>query len=112
VAAHAVDDLSIRMAIEAGVDSIEHGYHASDSSLKLMAEKKIFLVPTEASETDPLDQAVMKTLDLSPEEQQQHQERKKGYRDQWHRRLQGGRVRGSNRGGMRQLLPPTRADEG
>src|SRR5207247_1919713 len=37
VAAHAVTDQSIREAAEAGVDSIEHGYLASDSSLKLMA---------------------------------------------------------------------------
>ena len=47
VAAHAVSDESIRLAVEAGVDSIEHGYRASPATLKLMAEKKVALVPTD-----------------------------------------------------------------
>jgi imidazolonepropionase-like amidohydrolase len=46
VAAHAISDLAMRVAAEAGVDSIEHGYAVSDDVLKLMTEKKIFLVPT------------------------------------------------------------------
>ena len=47
VAAHAVEDAAVRMAIDAGVDSIEHAYKVSDESLKLMAEKHIVLVPTD-----------------------------------------------------------------
>jgi imidazolonepropionase-like amidohydrolase len=47
VAAHATDDMSARIAAEAGVDSIEHGYVISDDVLKIMAEKKIYLVPTD-----------------------------------------------------------------
>lgn len=47
VAAHAVSDQAVRIAAAAGVDSIEHGYRASDEALKLMAENKIFLVPTD-----------------------------------------------------------------
>ena len=47
VAAHATGDISIRIAVEAGVDSIEHAYNISDDLLKLMAEKRIFLVPTD-----------------------------------------------------------------
>lgn len=49
VAVHAMTDRSARMAIDAGVDSIEHGWFLSDELLKIMAEKNIFLVPTDAS---------------------------------------------------------------
>jgi imidazolonepropionase-like amidohydrolase len=47
VAAHAIGDLATRVAAEAGVDSIEHGYTIPDDVLKIMAEKKIYLVPTD-----------------------------------------------------------------
>lgn len=47
VAAHALTDRAVRMAVEAGVDSIEHGYEASDTTLRLMAKRKVFLVPTD-----------------------------------------------------------------
>jgi imidazolonepropionase-like amidohydrolase len=47
VAAHAVYEASVRAAVEAGVDSIEHGYTVSDETLKLMAEKGTVLVPTD-----------------------------------------------------------------
>jgi imidazolonepropionase-like amidohydrolase len=55
VAAHAVSDQACRIAAEAGVDSIEHGYLVSEETLKLMAEKKIFLVPTDAPVESYLD---------------------------------------------------------
>jgi imidazolonepropionase-like amidohydrolase len=47
VAAHAIGDQATRIAAEAGVDSIEHAYIVPDDVLKMMAEKKIFLVPTD-----------------------------------------------------------------
>jgi len=46
VAAHAMSDQSVRLALDAGVDSVEHGLFASDETLKLMAARKVFLVPT------------------------------------------------------------------
>ena len=49
VAAHATSDASIREAIEAGVTSIEHAYEVSDDSLRLMAAKGVWLVPTDPS---------------------------------------------------------------
>ncbi|HEY3930405.1 MAG TPA: amidohydrolase family protein [Candidatus Koribacter sp.] len=49
VAAHATDDRAMQVAIDAGVDSIEHGYVASDATLKEMAAKHIFLVPTDTT---------------------------------------------------------------
>jgi imidazolonepropionase-like amidohydrolase len=47
VAAHATSETATALAAEAGVDSIEHGYSISDATLKVMADKKIFLVPTD-----------------------------------------------------------------
>ena len=47
VAAHAIGDLATRVAAEAGVDSIEHAYTIPDDVLKVMAQKKIYLVPTD-----------------------------------------------------------------
>lgn len=47
VAAHAIGDEATRIAAQAGVDSIEHAYTVPDDVLRLMAEKKIYLVPTD-----------------------------------------------------------------
>jgi len=47
VAAHAIGNLATRVAAEAGVDSIEHGYTIPDDVLQMMVEKKIYLVPTD-----------------------------------------------------------------
>jgi imidazolonepropionase-like amidohydrolase len=47
VAAHATSEAATALAADAGVDSIEHAYKISDGTLKLMAAKKIFLVPTD-----------------------------------------------------------------
>ncbi len=46
VAAHCHGDAAARMAIEAGVDSIEHGTFLSEDTLKLMKAKGVYLVPT------------------------------------------------------------------
>ncbi|HKQ99947.1 MAG TPA: amidohydrolase family protein [Pyrinomonadaceae bacterium] len=67
VAAHATDDTSARIAAEAGVDSIEHAYVISDDVLKIMAEKKIYLVPTDGPVETYLD-IFVKPRNPSPEE--------------------------------------------
>ena len=46
VAAHCHGDAAARLAIEAGVDSIEHGSFLTDDTLKLMKAKGVYLVPT------------------------------------------------------------------
>jgi len=46
VAAHASSDDAIRMAVLAGVDSIEHGYGASEATFRLMLERHTAYVPT------------------------------------------------------------------
>jgi imidazolonepropionase-like amidohydrolase len=46
VAAHCHGDEAAKMAIAAGVDSIEHGTFLKDDTLKQMKDKGIYLVPT------------------------------------------------------------------
>jgi len=46
VAAHAHGDLAAKLAVEAGVDSIEHGSFLTEATLKLMKQKGVYLVPT------------------------------------------------------------------
>ncbi|MFP2924294.1 amidohydrolase family protein [Pyxidicoccus sp. 3LG] len=46
VAVHTTKDESIRAAVEAGVDSIEHAYSLPDDVLAPMVRKRIFMVPT------------------------------------------------------------------
>ena len=47
VAADAIGDEATRIAASASVDSIEHAYTVPDDTLKVMAQKHIFLVPTD-----------------------------------------------------------------
>jgi imidazolonepropionase-like amidohydrolase len=47
VAAHATTDQATRIAADAGVNSIEHGYSLPDDVIKTMKEKGIVLVPTD-----------------------------------------------------------------
>ena len=49
VTAHAISNQSAWDAIQANVDGIEHGFVVADSTLQVMAKKKVFLVPTENS---------------------------------------------------------------
>jgi len=46
VAAHCHGDQAAKMAIQAGVDSIEHGTFLKDDTLKMMKDKGVYLVPT------------------------------------------------------------------
>jgi imidazolonepropionase-like amidohydrolase len=47
VTAHATSDEAVWRAATAGVDGIEHAYQVADSTLALMKQKGIFLVPTD-----------------------------------------------------------------
>lgn len=47
VTAHATFDKSVRQAVLAGVNGIEHGYNISDSTLELMKKRNVYLVPTD-----------------------------------------------------------------
>jgi imidazolonepropionase-like amidohydrolase len=46
VAAHCHGDAAAKIAIAAGVDSIEHGSFLQDDTLRLMKQKGVYLVPT------------------------------------------------------------------
>jgi imidazolonepropionase-like amidohydrolase len=46
VAAHSHGDLAAKLAIDAGVDSIEHGSFLTEATLRLMKQKGVYLVPT------------------------------------------------------------------
>jgi len=46
IMAHASSDQAVKMAVEAGADSLEHGYFVSQSTLEIMAGKGIPWIPT------------------------------------------------------------------
>jgi imidazolonepropionase-like amidohydrolase len=73
VAAHAIGNLATRIAAEAGVDSIEHGYTIPDDVLKLMAQKKIYLVPTDYP-AEFYVSAFGRPANMTPEEFKQQEE--------------------------------------
>ncbi len=54
VTAHATNNQAVWEAIQAGIDGIEHGSEIADTTMQLMAQKQIFLVPTDHSYEDYL----------------------------------------------------------
>jgi imidazolonepropionase-like amidohydrolase len=68
VAAHASDKTGIQTAIDAGVDSIEHGYEATDDQLRQMKDKGIFLDATDLFTNGRLFEYIAKFGPLTPEE--------------------------------------------
>ena len=89
VAAHAIEDAAVRIAVDAGVDSVEHAYNASDEVLKLMAQKHIVLVPTDG----PLESYDMSNQ-VTPEQREQRKKvlmsQVEGNRDRLSRALKAG----------------------
>ena len=71
VAAHAVDTPSIQTAIDAGVDSIEHGNEVTDKQLKQMRDKGMFFdfTPTSYGDffTKIFEGTIAMSLKLRPE---------------------------------------------
>jgi len=47
VAAHATTDQAVALAVDAGVDSIEHAYKVSDDTLRRMRRQGVTMVPTD-----------------------------------------------------------------
>ena len=93
VAAHAIGEQATKTAAEAGVDSIEHAYVVSDDTLKLMAQKHIYLVPTDGT----VDEFVRMSLGkrkATPEERKEQEDMVKPYvvgnRDRLQRALKFG----------------------
>src|SRR4051794_20004701 len=73
VAAHAMANDAITLAVDAGVDSIEHAYFVSDDLLRRMAEKKIYLVPTDFTMDD--FEAAFRRPGMTAEDQKASRER-------------------------------------
>jgi imidazolonepropionase-like amidohydrolase len=69
VAVHATTTTGIQTAIDAGVDSIEHGDEATDEQLKAMLEKGIVFDMTETYFGGRLRAWIEKTVILSPQDQ-------------------------------------------
>jgi len=46
IAAHAHGSQGIKNSVQAGVDTIEHGTYADEEAVTMMADKKVYLVPT------------------------------------------------------------------
>ena len=71
VAAHAVDTSSVQIAIDAGVDSIEHGNDVTDQQLKQMRDKGMFFdfTPTSYGDffTRIFEGTIAMSLTLRPE---------------------------------------------
>ncbi|MFC5576904.1 amidohydrolase family protein [Lysobacter niabensis] len=57
VAAHSHGDLAAKLAVEAGVDSIEHGSFLQPATLQLMKQKGVYLVPTRMTQVWVFDKA-------------------------------------------------------
>ncbi len=80
VAVHATTNTGIKAAIEAGVDSIEHGDEATDEDFKAMHDKGIFLVPTLRT-AETFRDIYLKTFSFTPEEQAEFEQDIKGFVD-------------------------------
>ncbi|HEY0501912.1 MAG TPA: amidohydrolase family protein [Lysobacter sp.] len=57
VAAHSHGDLAAKLAVEAGVDSIEHGSFLTAQTLQLMKQKGTYLVPTRMTQVWVVEKA-------------------------------------------------------
>lgn len=87
VAAHATTAEGAKIAAEAGVDSIEHGNDASDETLRLMAARGIFLVPTDFT-PDSLRQIYAADLERNPKDKGDLEQYIKAYALKMPKRLQ------------------------
>jgi imidazolonepropionase-like amidohydrolase len=93
VAAHAIGEKATRIAAEAGADSIEHAYVISDDTLKMMAAKHIFLVPTDGTLQEFLDMTFGNRKPTAEERAQQEKQFKPyvdGNRDRLQRAMKFG----------------------
>lgn len=85
VTAHATYDLAIWEAVTAGVDAVEHAFEVSDSTLQLMAEKGVAMVPTDFSKS--LFYKYLEIVDFHGDFDQAHQEYQASMRDRLQRAI-------------------------
>jgi len=93
VAAHAVDTPSIQTAIDAGVDSIEHGNEVTDKQLKQMRDKGMFFdfTPTSYGDffTKIFEGTIAMSLKLRPERLGSDESTRQRYNDLAQQLLKG-----------------------
>src|SRR6476646_8170483 len=93
VAAHAVGQSAIQMAIDAGADSIEHGNEATDAQLKQMHDKGIFFdfTPTSYGDffTKIFDGTIAMSLKMRPERRGSDERTRQRYNDLAQQLLKG-----------------------
>lgn len=82
VAAHAVSETAIRLAVEARVNSIEHGFSLQEDLAKRMVANGVFLVPNDY----PVEVYLMGTP-LTPEQRREAERPYRGFRDWTRKRL-------------------------
>jgi imidazolonepropionase-like amidohydrolase len=87
VAAHATTSEGTRIAAEAGVDSIEHASDISDETLRLMAARGIFLVPTDFTASS-LREIFAADLERNPTEKADFEAYIKDYASKMPKRLE------------------------
>jgi imidazolonepropionase-like amidohydrolase len=77
VAAHATEDAAVWRAVDAGVNTIEHGYRVADSTFAYMARRGVYLVPTDPDRAtvDRLVEVTKMDPPPSPEGREQYLER-------------------------------------
>lgn len=88
VTAHATTDLAVWEAVTAGVDGIEHGYQISDTTLTLMANKGVVLVPTDLSR--PLFHKLYDIVDFKWNREKNLERAKDRYQDRLQRAIKAG----------------------
>ena len=70
IAVHARTAVSVRVAVDAGADSIEHGNGITDEDLKVMREKGLFYDLTETFDGKRLRQWLLKSVVFSPQDEE------------------------------------------
>lgn len=64
VAAHAGDNIAVQIAIDAGVDSVEHAWSATNAQLEQMRDRGIFLVATEIFVAAPPKERLQRAMKI------------------------------------------------
>ncbi len=88
IAAHAIGAEGARQAVEAGVDSIEHGTHLDEGTVRLMAEKGTYYVPTMSPWN--MSNELIKISGMSPEDNANRLEMRENNLASFRRAMQAG----------------------
>ncbi len=88
IAAHCLGAEASRQAVEAGIDSVDHGTHLEEETVRLMAEKGTYYVPTMSPWNMP--EYLMVQSGMSPEDRNNRLEMRESSRASFRRAMQAG----------------------